>query len=264
MMRVTFLGTGTSSGVPVVGCDCTTCRSDDPHDKRWRPSIFLELSDGTRVLVDTTPDFRSQALEFGLTGLDVVLFTHYHADHIMGLDDVRPFNFRQPGVIPCLGDAQTLAALRRVFSYVWDPETPRGGGLPRLRLLEVTGPFSVGHTEVVPVPLFHGVHPILGYRFGAFAYLTDCSEIPATSWPLLERLDILVLDALRHRPHPTHFSLSEAIDVAERVGARQTYFTHMCHHLPHAKTCEKLPPGVTLAHDGLVVECDESRIKVLS
>ena len=163
-----------------------------------------------------------------------------------------------------MGDAQTLAALRRVFSYVWDPATPRGGGRPRLRLLEVTGPFSVGCAEVVPVPLLHGTQPILGYRVGAFAYLTDCSEIPATSWSLLERLDILVLDALRHRSHPTHFSLSEAIDVAGRVGARQTYFTHMCHHLPHAETCEKLPPGVTLAHDGLVVNCDESCTRVLS
>ena len=254
-MRLTFLGTGTSSGVPVVGCDCATCRSDDPYDQRWRPSIFLELSDATRVLVDTTPDFRSQALKFGVTGLDLILFTHYHADHIMGLDDVRPFNFRQPGAIPCLGDASTLAALRRVFSYAWDPAAPQGGGLPRLRLLEVTGRFSVGCAEVVPVPLLHGTQPILGYRVDNFAYLTDCSEIPAASWPLLEQLDVLVLDALRHRPHPTHFSLSEALEIAERIGARQTYFTHMCHDLPHAETCATLPPGVTLAYDGLVVEC---------
>ena len=255
MMRVTFLGTGTSSGIPVVGCDCSTCRSDDPHDRRFRPSVFLELSDATRVLIDTTPDFRSQALRFGLTGLDLILFTHYHADHIMGLDDVRPFNFFQKGVIPCLGDASTLAALRRVFSYVWDPETPKGGGLPQLRLLEVVGRFSVGCVEVVPVPLLHGAHPILGYRVGDFAYLTDCSEIPSSSWPLLGQLDVLVLDALRHRPHPTHFSLSQAIEIAERVGARRTYFTHMCHHLSHAETCAALPPGVTLAHDGLILDC---------
>ena len=126
-MRVRFLGTGTSSGVPVVGCDCETCQSNDPLDRRWRPSIYLELSDATRVLVDTTPDFRTQALAYGITGLDVILFTHYHADHIMGLDDVRPFNFRQPAAIPCLGDASTLAALRRVFAYAWDPASPRGG-----------------------------------------------------------------------------------------------------------------------------------------
>jgi len=253
-MRVRFLGTGTSSGVPVVGCDCETCQSNDPLDRRWRPSIYLELSDGTRVLVDTTPDFRTQALAYGITGLDVILFTHYHADHIMGLDDVRPFNFRQPGAIPCLGDASTLAALRRVFAYAWDPASPRGGGLPRLRLVEVTGPLSIGPSNVVPVPLFHGTLPILGYRVNDFAYLTDCSRIPETSMALLEGLDVLVLDALRHRPHPTHFSLSEAVETAALIGARQTYFTHMCHDLPHAETCASLPPGVTLAHDGLVVD----------
>ena len=253
-MRVRFLGTGTSSGIPVVGCDCETCQSHDSRDRRWRPSIYVELSDGTRVLVDTTPDFRTQALTYGITGLDVILFTHYHADHIMGLDDVRPFNFRQPAPISCLGDASTLAALRRVFAYAWDRAAPRGGGLPRLRLVEVTGQFSVGPTRVVPVPLLHGTHPILGYRMNTFAYLTDCSAIPETSFALLEGLDVLVLDALRHRPHPTHFSVSEAVETAARIGARQTYFTHMCHDLPHVETCASLPPGVTLAHDGLVVD----------
>lgn len=253
-MRVTFLGTGTSAGVPVVGCDCATCRSDDPRDRRWRPSVHLELADRTRVVVDTTPDFRSQALACGLTGVDVILFTHEHADHIMGLDDVRPFNFRQGTTIPCLGDASTLAALRRVFSYVWDPAAPRGGGLPQLRLVEVTGRFSLGRAQVVPIPLLHGTRPILGYRVDDFAYLTDCSEIPAGSWPLLGGLDVLVLDALRHRPHPTHLSLSRAVETAARIGAARTYFTHMCHDLPHAETCAGLPPGVTLAHDGLVID----------
>jgi phosphoribosyl 1,2-cyclic phosphate phosphodiesterase len=253
-LRVTFLGTGTSAGVPVLGCDCATCQSTDPRDRRWRPSIFVELADGARVLVDTTPDFRTQALTFGVSGVDVILFTHYHADHIMGLDDVRPFNFRQRGAIPCLGDASTLAALRRVYAYVWDPTVPQGGGLPKLRLFEVAGPFSIGPTDVRPVPLLHGTHPILGYRLGRFAYLTDCSEIPEPSWSLLDGVEVLVLDALRHRPHPTHFTLDEAVEAAARIGARQTYFTHMCHDLPHAETCARLPAGVTLAHDGLVVE----------
>lgn len=252
-MRVTFLGTGTSAGVPVVGCDCATCRSDDPRDRRLRPSVCIEPADGTRVVVDTTPDFRAQALACGLTGVDVILFTHQHADHIMGLDDVRPFSFRQGAPIPCLGDAPTLAALRRVFSYVWDPATPRGGGLPRLRLLEVTGRFSLGRTQVVPVPLLHGARPILGYRVGDFAYLTDCSEIPEGSWPLLEGLGVLVLGALRHRPHPTHLSLSQAVETAARIAAGRTFFTHMSHDLPHAETCAALPPGVALAHDGLVI-----------
>ena len=253
-MRITFLGTGTSSGVPVIGCDCATCRSTDPRDRRWRPSIYLELADGTRVLVDTSPDLRSQALAFGITRLDVILFTHQHADHVMGLDDVRAFGYRQRGSIPCLADASTLASLRRVFAYAWDPATPKGGGLPRLRLLEVMGRFSLGGAEVVPVPVYHGTQPILGYRFDDFAYLTDCSAIPETSVALLEGVEVLVLDALRHRPHPTHFTLSEAVDMAARLGARQTYFTHMCHDLPHAETCAALPAGITLAHDGLVVE----------
>jgi len=253
-MRVTFLGTGTSTGVPVIGCDCATCGSDDPRDRRWRPSIYLELDDSTRVLVDTSTDLRSQALAFGVTGLDVILFTHFHADHVMGLDDVRPFNYRQRVSIPCLGDAATLAALRRVFGYVWDPSTPKGGGVPRLSLVEVTGRFCLGRTEVVPVPLMHGRQPILGYRVDDFAYLTDCNAIPDTSWPLLEGVEVLVLDALRHRPHTTHFTVSEAIEAAARVGARQTYFTHMCHELTHAETCAALPPGVTLAYDGLVVD----------
>ena len=274
-MRVTFLGTGTSTGVPVVGCDCPTCRSDDPRDRRFRPSVHLELADGTRVVVDTTPDFRSQALARGLTGVDVILFTHEHADHVMGLDDVRPFSFRHAGAwrashrgpgggppfdfrpgppIPCLGDERTLAALRRIYSYVWDPATPRGGGLPQLRLVEVTGRFSLGRSRAAPVPLLHGTRPILGYRVDDFAYLTDCSTIPAASWPLLEGLSVLVLGALRHRPHPTHLSLSEAVETAGRIGAGRTYFTHMSHDLPHAATCAALPPGVTLAHDGLVVD----------
>ena len=220
--------------------------------------MYLELDDASRVLIDTTPDFRSQALQWRIPGLDVILFTHYHADHIMGLDDVRPFSFRQPAAIPCLGDASTLAALRRVFAYAWDPAAPKGGGLPRLRLVEVLGSFSIGRTHVVPVPLLHGTYPILGYRFNDFAYLTDCSAIPDASWPLLEGLDVVVLDALRHRPHPTHFSLTEAVATAKRIGARQTYFTHMCHDLPHAATCATLPPGVTLAHDGLIVDLPSS------
>jgi phosphoribosyl 1,2-cyclic phosphate phosphodiesterase len=253
-MRVTFLGTGTSTGVPVVGCDCATCRSTDPRDRRWRPSIYLELADSTRVLVDTSTDLRSQALAFGVTGIDVILFTHYHADHVMGLDDVRPFNFRQRVSIPCLGDASTLAALRRMFAYVWDPSAPKGGGVPRLSLSEVTGRFCLGRAEVVPVPVYHGRQPILGYRIDAFAYLTDCSAIPEASWPLLEGVEVLVLDALRHRPHSTHFTVSEAVEAAGRVGARQTYFTHMSHDLLHAETCAALPAGVTLAHDGLVID----------
>ena len=257
-MRVTFLGTGTSTGVPVIGCTCATCRSADPKDKRWRPSIYLQLDDGTAVLVDASPDLRAQALRFGIDRVDLILLTHSHADHVLGLDDVRIYNFRQKMAIPCQGDARTLEDVRRMFAYVFDPNTPRGGGLPQLNLFPVWGPFSFGRRTFVPVPLRHGTLPILGYRVGAFAYLTDCSEIPDTSWPLLEGLDVLVLDALRQRRHSTHFNVEQAVEAAARIGARETYFTHMTHDLPHGATCEGLSAGMTLAHDGLVLTVGEA------
>ena len=259
-MRVTFLGTGTSTGVPVIGCDCATCRSTDTRDRRWRPSVYLQLDNGLSVLIDASPDLRAQALRFDVRRVDMILFTHGHADHVLGLDDVRIYNFRQRGVIPCFGDARTLAAVRRMFAYVFDPSTPRGGGLPQLALWPVSGPFSVARRTIVPVPLRHGTLPVFGYRLGGLAYLTDCNAIPDTSWPLLQGLDVLVLDALRHRPHSTHFNVEQAVEAAARIGARQTYFTHMTHDLPHAATCERFPPGITLAHDGLVVSGIDERV----
>lgn len=252
-MRITFLGTGTSHGVPMIGCDCATCRSADPRDRRLRPSIYIEAA--ARLLVDAGPDLRAQALRHDIRRVDAILFTHGHADHILGMDDLRRFNTLQQGAIPCFGDAATLLDIRRTFSYVFDPATPKGGGLPQLELFEVLGGFCVTRrSEVLPVPLFHGTRPILGYRLGRFAYLTDCSRIPDESWPLLEGLDVLVLDALRERPHPTHFSLAEAIDAATRIGARQTWFTHMCHDLRHEPTSARLPASMALAYDGLVIE----------
>lgn len=253
-MRVTFLGTGTSSGIPVIGCRCDTCQSTDPKDRRWRPSLYLQLDTGISVLVDASTDLRAQALAFGVLRVDAILFTHSHADHVLGLDDVRIFNFRQGGPIPCYGDQETLAAIRRMFAYVFDRDTPSGGGIPQLSLIELTGPVELGGRTFTSVPIYHGDRVILGYRTGDFAYLTDCSAIPAPSWGLLEQLDVLVLDALRHRPHPTHFTLREAIDTARRIGAKRTYFTHMAHELGHAATCAQLPAGMTLAHDGLVLE----------
>ena len=256
-MQITFLGTGTSTGVPVVGCECKTCRSSDPKDRRWRPSIYLELDDGLAVLVDASPDLRAQALAFGIRRVDLILLTHSHADHVLGLDDIRIYNFRQRVAIPCLGDARTLVAIKRMFTYIFDPETPRGGGLPQLVLFPIAGPFSTSHCTFIPVPLLHGTLPILGYRVGAFAYLTDCNAIPETAWPLLDDLDVLVLDALRRRPHSTHFNVEQAIKTARRIGARQTYFTHMTHDLPHAVTCAALPPGMALAYDGLQLTVDD-------
>jgi phosphoribosyl 1,2-cyclic phosphate phosphodiesterase len=254
-LKVTFLGTGTSHGVPMIGCDCATCRSDDPRDTRWRPSIVVETDDGQSLLVDAGPDLRMQALTFGLRRVDALILTHGHADHILGLDEIRRFNAIQQRAMACYGDRATLDDVRRVFSYVFDSGTLRGGGLPQLQLFEIGGPFCIGRQEIVPVPIMHGTRPILGLRFNDFAYLTDCSSIPEHSWRLIEGVDVLVLDALRERPHPTHFTLDQAIEAARRSRAPRVYFTHMCHDLAHAATSARLPHGMELAYDGLVVHC---------
>lgn len=254
-LHITFLGTGTSHGVPMIGCDCETCRSDDPRDRRFRPSIYIRCGERLALLVDAGPDLRMQALTHGVRRVDAILFTHGHADHIVGLDDVRRFNAIQRQSIPCFGDARTIGDIRRMFGYVFDEATPQGGGLPKLDLFTIVGPFCVSGEEITPVPVVHGRRAILGFRLHRFAYLTDCSHIPDTSWPLLEDLDVLVLDALRPEPHPTHFNLDEAVAAATRIGARQTYFTHMAHQLRHAPTCARLPGGMTLAHDGLTIDC---------
>lgn len=207
------------------------------------------------VLVDAGPDLRAQALTHRIARIDAILFTHGHADHILGLDDVRRYNFMQKRPMPCYGDERTIADVRQAFAYAFDPRTQKGGGLPRIETFVIAGAFCLGRQEIVPVPLLHGERPILGWRTGRFAYLTDCSVIPTESWPLLDGLDVVVIDALRDRPHPTHFTLAEAIDAARRIGAARTYFTHMCHDLPHAATCARLPETMQLAYDGLVVEC---------
>jgi phosphoribosyl 1,2-cyclic phosphate phosphodiesterase len=252
-MRVTFLGTGTSHGVPMIGCDCAVCRSSDPRDARMRPSIFVETPDAS-VLVDAGPDLRTQALRHRIRRVDAILLTHGHADHILGMDDVRRFNSLMKGPMACYGDGRTLNDVRKTFHYVFDPTTPKGGGLPALVLHEIDGSVRVGDLTAIAVPVWHGQRLILGYRIGGFAYLTDCSAIPDESWPLLDGLDVVVLDALRPQPHPTHFSLAQAIEAAERIGARQTLFTHMCHHLPHEATNATLPAGMSLAYDGLTVD----------
>jgi len=253
---VTFLGSGTSHGVPMIGCTCAVCQSADPRDRRSRPSIHINVAGGPSILVDTSTDLRMQALTNGIARVDAILFTHSHADHVMGLDDVRRFNVMQGGAIPAYADARTADDLRRTFSYVFNPPAEKGGGLPQIALSAIAGPFTVGTVRIQPVPVFHGKRPILGYRLGSFAYLTDCNRLPDETWPLLEGLDVLVLDALRHRPHPTHFTVAEALTVVERVKPRHTYLTHICHDLPHAATNAALPPGVELAYDGLVVTID--------
>lgn len=237
----------------MIGCDCPVCRSDDPRDNRSRPSIYLTLEDDLRVLVDTTPDLRSQALRHDIRRVDAVLFTHSHADHIMGLDEVRRFNMLSRTAMPIYADAATLRQLRRTFAYVFESNAPKGGGVPDLRLAAIAGRFCLGRSEVVPVPIRHGPWQILGFRVGAFAYLTDCNGIPESSMPLLEGLDTLVLDALRRRPHPTHFTIEQATVMARTIGARRTFFTHIAHELGHRETCAGLPDGMALAYDGLEI-----------
>lgn len=277
-MKVTVLGSGTSHGVPSIGCDCAVCRSSDPRDRRTRPSILIELdckpSDALQaatalpgagpltsrfaqavrsVLVDTSTDLRAQALANDVRRVDAILFTHTHADHIFGLDDVRRYNQMQQGAIACFADAQTIRDLRRIFAYVFEPPRQKGGGLPQLSLFQIEGAFMLGGAEIVPIPLMHGMMPVLGFRLGAFAYLTDCNHIPEASWTLLDGVRIVIIDALRHRKHSTHFSVDEAVDVALRLRVERAYFTHICHDLPHAATNAQLPAGIQLAYDGLVV-----------
>jgi phosphoribosyl 1,2-cyclic phosphate phosphodiesterase len=256
--------------VPSIGCDCDVCRSADPHDRRTRPSIAIELqpagprpplADAVRsILIDTSTDLRAQALANNLRRVDAILFTHSHADHVFGLDEVRRYNAMQQTAIGCYADAATLADLRRMFSYIFNPPRQQGGGIPQLRLFEIAGPFTLGGVDVIPVPLFHGKLPILGFRIGPFAYLTDCNRIPDESWPLLTAdggVRVLIIDALRDRPHSTHFTVAEALDVVDRLGVQQAYLTHICHDLPHAQTCARLPAGVQLAYDGLVLEVND-------
>jgi phosphoribosyl 1,2-cyclic phosphate phosphodiesterase len=270
-VRITVLGSGTSQGVPFIACDCAVCRSTDPRDKRTRPSILIDLGategrpEGLRstsplrsavryVLVDTTPDLRQQCLANDIVRVDAILFTHSHADHICGFDDIRRFNQLQQTSMPCYGDEETLADLRRMFSYVFTGPKQKGGGVPQVRAFVIGGPFTLGAAEVVPVPLLHGILPVLGFRVGAFAYLTDCNHIPDASWPLLDGVTTIVIDALRRRPHSTHFSVDEAVAVASRLGVERAYFTHITHDLGHADTCAQLPRGVELAYDGLVID----------
>ena len=252
---VTLLGTGTSTGVPVIGCQCRVCTSSDPKDDRTRSACWIRAN-GVSIVIDTGPDFRRQALREDIRSIDAVLYTHHHFDHVVGIDDLRPFLFDRKGAIPCFARRDTVEVMNRMFHYIFaDGSYP---GVPDLHLHAVDKPFRVkgrcrsdASVEVIPIEVHHGEMPLFGYRIGDFAYITDASHIPEDSYDALEGVRILVVDALRHESHPTHFSISEAVDVARTIGAEKTYFTHMTHTVLHEEDNRNLPEGIELGYDGL-------------
>lgn len=253
-LTVTFLGTGTSTGVPVVGCRCAVCSSGKPRNQRLRQSVKIETG-GKHFLIDTTPDLRLQLLRDPIPRLDFILFTHSHSDHLMGLDDIRPFNFFFRTTITAYANAMTAKAIRRAFGYIWDTSSQIGGGKPQLELVEVDAPFEHEGIRITPLPVAHGDWTILGFRIGDFAYITDTNGIPDETLKLLAGVRILALDGLRlGPPHPTHFVMHEAIEVAQRIAPETTYLIHLSHDIDHETVERTLPPGFHLAYDGLSFE----------
>jgi phosphoribosyl 1,2-cyclic phosphate phosphodiesterase len=249
-MKITVLGSGTSTGVPMVGCHCPVCASGDPRNKRTRASIVVEIADHY-ILVDTSTDLRKQAIREQLPHIDAVLFTHSHADHIHGIDDLRGFHFIHKRVIPCYGSAETMTTIARNFAYIFQGQASAGYA-PLLEPHVVTGPFTLFGSTIVPIPLLHGEMPATGYRFGDVAYLTDCSSIPTDSLSLLTGLRILIIDALRYTPHENHFNIAGALNVVARLKPERAIFTHLTHEVPY-RDGSKLPAGVEFAYDGMTL-----------
>jgi phosphoribosyl 1,2-cyclic phosphate phosphodiesterase len=258
-LTVTCLGTGTSHGVPMIACDCDVCTSDDPHDKRTRPSITVSFNDSDSrdrtILIDTAPELRLQTIASNIRRVDAVLYTHHHADHVTGLDDLRRFNWLQRSEMPVYASPDTADALQKMFTYAFerDPDYPSAAPTLTMNIIDET-PFEIFGMKITPIPLLHGKLPVLGFRFARFAYCTDCSHIPDASLDLLRDLDILILDALRHTPHPTHFTLEQAVEMATRIKARKTLFTHIAHELPHRETNANLPQTMALAYDTQTIQ----------
>lgn len=249
---LTVLGSGTSMGVPTIGCDCAVCHSSDPHDKRTRPSVLIEYG-GHVVLIDTTPDFREQAIREQITRIDAVIYTHTHADHILGIDDLRPLSFHRPNKIPLYARPEAADFLRNMFRYIFEADY-KFGGIAKLELVDVNGSFELFGVRVNPIAVIHGETEINGYRIGSAAYLTDFSDVPEKSLCQLRDLDILFLDALRHKPHPTHSTVANSLRIVEQLKPKRAFFTHICHDLPHAETNASLPANVRLSHDGMKLE----------
>jgi phosphoribosyl 1,2-cyclic phosphate phosphodiesterase len=255
--RLTFLGTGTSTGVPVLGCDCAVCQSDDPRNQRTRPSVLFSFPAGN-LLIDTSPEMRLQLLRERVRQVHAIAYTHHHVDHLFGMDDARLFPKWIGGPVPVFCEAGTEECIRRVFAYAFQPGTQNwpAGFVPKIQFERIAPgvAFEVLGQRVLPLRLEHGKFQVLGFRVGGLAYCTDVNRIPEESWPLLEGLDVLILDALRHEPHPTHFSLDQALEVVQRLRPSRTYFTHLSHSFDHELTQATLPPGVALAYDGLTIE----------
>lgn len=250
-MKVTLLGTGTSTGVPMIGCQCRTCLSTDPRDKRLRVSALLQ-TETTTVLIDTSADFRQQMLTHDVRKLDAVFYTHYHYDHIAGFDDIRAFQFLHRKAPKCYADQETYDYIRRAFGYAFGDAVQSGGGLPEVSFTVILDePVTVGDITMQPIPIAHGVMDILGFRAGTFAYLTDCHHVPPASIERLKGLDVLVLDGLRYKKHPTHHTIEEAIQTSQEIGAKMTYLTHMNHDILHAETEAELPENVRLSYDNM-------------
>lgn len=251
-VELTVLGSGTSLGVPTIGCRCRVCQSPDPRDKRTRPSVLLRYS-GRAVILDTGPDFRFQALRAGLDRLDAVVFTHGHADHVLGLDDTRAFTLNQNHTIPIYGNGPALKGIRRIFQYAFDGFAPFGG-IPSIQDHLINGPLELFGLKFVPVPVLHGRLEVLGFRLGPVAYLTDYNVIPESSLELLRGVETIFLDALRHEPHPAHMTVAEALVEVERIRPKEAFFTHIAHDLGHEETNATLPGHVRLCYDGMQLE----------
>lgn len=249
---LTVLGSGTSMGVPTIGCSCDVCQSTDPLDRRTRPSVLIEYSHKF-VLIDTTPDFREQAIREKITRVDAVLYTHTHADHILGLDDLRPLSYHRSGKIPLYARPEAAEFIRNMFRYIFDADY-KFGGLAQVELKPIASTFDLFGANVQPIPVIHGETEIYGFRLGSMAYLTDFSSVPESSLALLQDLDVLFLDALRHKPHPTHSTIEQSLEIGRKVGAKRVFFTHICHDLPHQETNAQLPAHVRLAYDGMKLE----------
>lgn len=248
-MEITFLGTGTSHGVPIIGCNCKTCISNNPKNKRFRSSIYIKNSD-KNILIDTTPDLRLQLLKNDITDIDIVLFTHAHADHIMGFDDLRAINRINKADIPCYGNKETLDALKRKFTYIFKDHHCKFA-VPSVKLIEIKDGLEFNNLKITSLPVKHNNDTVLGYKVNNMAYITDCSYIPEKTFKLIEDIDLLILDALRYKSHPKHFNIEQAVEVIKDLGVKRAYLTHISHEIEHNEVNEKLPEGIQLAYDGL-------------